>query len=197
LCVIHFYWFSIINYDFTVLRLLRLPLRFVVAGTEGFIATTFAFAGRPLRFAGVVTVATIFAFAGRPLRFAGAVTVATIFAFAGRPLRFAGAVAVVITFLGRPAFLFAGAVAVVITFLGRPAFLFAGAVAVAVPNAFLRLTNVYPCFNRLVFKIVPHPLTNVVRLVLFVLVAITFRFYFFYYCYLIFDMLFLNIPNFF
>ena len=57
-----------------------------------------------------------------------------------------------------------------------------GAVAVAdaVPTALLRLTNVYPCFNRLVFKIVPHPSTNVVRLVLFVFVAITFRFYYFF-----------------
>jgi hypothetical protein len=191
LCIIHLYWFSIVNYAFAVLRVLRLPLRFVVAGTEGFIATIFAFAGRPLRFAGadaVVVVITTFAFAGRPLRFAGAVTVATIFAFAGRPLRFAGAVITTFSVI----------VVTVFAFAGRP-LRFAGVVAVAdaVPTALLRLTNVYPCFNRLVFKIVPHPLTNVVRLVLFVLVAITFRFYCYFLFLNLFDMLFLNIPNFF
>jgi hypothetical protein len=145
-------------------RPLRLPARFLeTALTDGFIAVAFAFAGRPLRFAGAVTGAdaVAFAFAGRPLRFAGAVTGAdaVAFAFAGRPLRFAVAVT--------------GADAV--TFFLRPLrFAVATSSVADAPIGFLRLTNLYPPFNRFSLRIVPHPLTNFLRLSLFVAIIIVF-----------------------
>jgi hypothetical protein len=171
------------------LRVLRFALRFLGAVTGATIVAT-TFLGRPafrllVADTGAVIVVVVTTFLGRPaLRFAGAVIVVVVTTFLGRPAeRFEGAVAVAVvtTFLGRPAFRFAGAVIVVVvtTFLGRPALRFAGAVAVAeAPATRLRLTNVYPCFNRFVFKIVPHPLTNVLRLELFFLVAITLSFIF-------------------